>query len=268
MDKRTTGLHNKFRVERVDGKSAPGEKHDGCEYFVLDLTHDPHAAPALRAYAASCREDYPILAVDLMAKVALSRPLSETDWQRKYCDESRIVDEVWAALGIHTYEQAQGKHIATIVRELKAENAQLKEQVALARPLSETKEDEVFSYETLLGRLNRAHTEVTDLCKGTRRWTMCIPVQDSDSDMVIGDAIRHAIAFVEAVKGRQVALSRPHDTETLQRIMQVLGPKAPSCCEGCSYEIDEALRILRAAGIEYRRRGSNVAASPSSPETK
>lgn len=32
------GLYSKFKVERTDGSSAPGEKHDACEYFVLDLT--------------------------------------------------------------------------------------------------------------------------------------------------------------------------------------------------------------------------------------
>ena len=65
MGDNTRGLYGKFNVERVDGKSATGEKHDGCEYFVLDLTHDPHALPALRAYVESCRGDYPLLANDL-----------------------------------------------------------------------------------------------------------------------------------------------------------------------------------------------------------
>jgi hypothetical protein len=69
MDKTKVGLYNKFRVERVDGQSEPGRKHDGCDYFVLDLTHDPHAAPALKAYADSCRAQYPLLAADLDAKV-------------------------------------------------------------------------------------------------------------------------------------------------------------------------------------------------------
>jgi hypothetical protein len=63
---KTRGIYEKFRIERTDGKHLPGEKHDGCEYFVLDLTHDPHAIPALAAYAASCREEYPLLAADLM----------------------------------------------------------------------------------------------------------------------------------------------------------------------------------------------------------
>ena len=69
MDKRTTGLYSKFLVTRTDGKSEPGQKHEGCEYFVLDLDHDPHAYAALRAYRSSCRREYPKLAEDLLVKV-------------------------------------------------------------------------------------------------------------------------------------------------------------------------------------------------------
>lgn len=59
------GIYEKFRVERTDGKSAPGEKHDGCEYFVLDFDHDKHAVAAVEAYADSCATEYPALAADL-----------------------------------------------------------------------------------------------------------------------------------------------------------------------------------------------------------
>lgn len=31
------GLYVKFHVERTDGRSAQGEKHHGCQYFVLDV---------------------------------------------------------------------------------------------------------------------------------------------------------------------------------------------------------------------------------------
>jgi hypothetical protein len=65
VDKYAVGLYAKFRVERTDGRSAPGQKHDGCRYFVLDLTHDPHAPAAMRAYIESCRAEYPLLAADL-----------------------------------------------------------------------------------------------------------------------------------------------------------------------------------------------------------
>ena len=61
------GLYKKFRVERTDGTSAPGEKHDGCEYFVLDMDHDEHARAAIEAYVASLEaaDEFPALAADL-----------------------------------------------------------------------------------------------------------------------------------------------------------------------------------------------------------
>lgn len=68
MGDRNRGLYGKFHVERTDGKSAPGEKHHDCEYFLLDLNHDKYAVPALRAYAEHCEAEYPQLARDLFAK--------------------------------------------------------------------------------------------------------------------------------------------------------------------------------------------------------
>ena len=70
---RGRGLYNKFTVARTDGSSEPGGKHAGCEYFVLDLDHDKHAAAALEAYAASCWEEYPFLADDLRRKAKALR---------------------------------------------------------------------------------------------------------------------------------------------------------------------------------------------------
>lgn len=70
MSDKNRGLYGKFnRINRVDGSSRPGGKHDGCDYFVLDLTHDPFAIPALRAYAAACKDEHPLLAADLLAKL-------------------------------------------------------------------------------------------------------------------------------------------------------------------------------------------------------
>jgi hypothetical protein len=65
MGDKTQGMYQKFTVIRNDGSSADGGKHAGCDYFVLDLSHDPHAIPALSAYADSCRDEYPLLADDL-----------------------------------------------------------------------------------------------------------------------------------------------------------------------------------------------------------
>ena len=68
MGNKAFGLYNKFIVTRMDGRSDFGKKHHGCEYFVLDLDHDSHAPAAIRAYAESCREEYPLLSADLFAK--------------------------------------------------------------------------------------------------------------------------------------------------------------------------------------------------------
>jgi hypothetical protein len=69
-NKKDRGLYGKFYIDRVDGQSEPGKKHDGCDYFVLDLTHDPFAIPAIKAYAIACAAEYPALAHDLLQKVA------------------------------------------------------------------------------------------------------------------------------------------------------------------------------------------------------
>lgn len=70
MNAKDKGLFNKFHVHRVDGRDAAGEKHDGCEYFVLDLNHDAHALAAIAAYAASCQHEFPVLSLDLREKLA------------------------------------------------------------------------------------------------------------------------------------------------------------------------------------------------------
>jgi hypothetical protein len=67
-DDKEIGLYEKFSVWRKDGQSEAGEKHHGCEYFVLDMNHDPHALPAIRAYAQSCRVDYPQLALEILSR--------------------------------------------------------------------------------------------------------------------------------------------------------------------------------------------------------
>ena len=66
-DNTKRGLYDKFKVERTDGKSAPGEKHHDCEYFVLDMDHDEHARAAIAGYVQSLEdaEEFPQLAADL-----------------------------------------------------------------------------------------------------------------------------------------------------------------------------------------------------------
>lgn len=63
------GSYLKFWVRRTDGGSREGEKHEECDYFVLDLSHDKFAKPALLAYAAACEGEKPELAADLRREV-------------------------------------------------------------------------------------------------------------------------------------------------------------------------------------------------------
>jgi hypothetical protein len=74
LDQRKVGLYHKFNVERTDGSSALGGKHYGDDYFVLNLTTDKHALPALKAYAKSCADDFPALASDLRAMLRARLP--------------------------------------------------------------------------------------------------------------------------------------------------------------------------------------------------
>lgn len=59
------GLYRKFEVKRTNGTDGPGQKHDGCRYFVLDLDHDEFSEPAIRAYMWACKDKFPALASDL-----------------------------------------------------------------------------------------------------------------------------------------------------------------------------------------------------------
>ena len=49
MGDKNRGLYEKFTVHRNDGSDAIGGKHNGCEYFVLDLTQDRHPTAGLLA---------------------------------------------------------------------------------------------------------------------------------------------------------------------------------------------------------------------------
>lgn len=70
-NKNEQGLFRKYEVRRTDGSDFPGGKHDGCDYFVLDMTHDPHAKAAASAYADSAEKDYPDLAADMCVRYGL-----------------------------------------------------------------------------------------------------------------------------------------------------------------------------------------------------
>ncbi len=66
------GLFKKFVVLRTDSSDSPGGRHCGCEYFVIDINHDPCAKPALLAYAEAVRLTHPVLAEDMISRYQLS----------------------------------------------------------------------------------------------------------------------------------------------------------------------------------------------------
>jgi len=55
---------------------------------------------------------------------------------------------------------------------------------------------EVQSREAILARVEQARQAVDTMCQW-RRWTMCIPVQDEDSDIVIVDVLNQCVILVE-----------------------------------------------------------------------
>lgn len=81
------GIHSKYKVERTDGSSGPGGKHEGCTYFVLDLEHDEYAIPALKAYAKACRRDNPALAADLASIIEIAE-MPRCSCREAFCPHS------------------------------------------------------------------------------------------------------------------------------------------------------------------------------------
>ena len=68
-EKRNRGMYPKYYVSRIDGSDQPGGIHHGSDYYVLDLTNDKFAKPAIVAYVDACKTELPALAIDLMSKV-------------------------------------------------------------------------------------------------------------------------------------------------------------------------------------------------------
>lgn len=73
------GLFDKYRVSRTDGKDYRGSKHHGCDYFVIDMDHDPAAGPALITYAAAVVKTHPVLASELIKRFADVKPTTSAD---------------------------------------------------------------------------------------------------------------------------------------------------------------------------------------------
>ncbi len=92
--KYSTGLYKKFEVERSDGSSKPGGKHEFCDYFVLDWIHDPFAIPAARAYADACEKMYPELASDLRRRASKAENPLKKPCKKKKAITRKELDKV------------------------------------------------------------------------------------------------------------------------------------------------------------------------------
>jgi len=62
----------KFEVRRTNPEAQA--RHPLCRHFVLDLDHDPHALPALHAYALAAAGEHPELAEDIHTLLGQVRP--------------------------------------------------------------------------------------------------------------------------------------------------------------------------------------------------
>lgn len=114
------GLYEKFIVVRKDGKSAYGEKHCQCPYFVLDLKHDPYAPAALHAYANACRDDFPGLSSDLKKQAGNPSPGVQGEALARALEEVAKVARSLEKLGVRiTDEQADDlrEHFAKLAPE-------------------------------------------------------------------------------------------------------------------------------------------------------
>ena len=120
MGDRSRGLYQKFVITRTDGSSGRGGKHEGCAYFTLDLSHDPHAIPALFAYADSAYQDgYIELAQEIRVaafRAAQLLPLSMDPPPATTAIATRIpvvnIDEICAVTGLpYTWIEERWPHI-------------------------------------------------------------------------------------------------------------------------------------------------------------
>ena len=113
------GIYRKYNITRTDGKDAPGMKHCGCRYFIIDLDHDPCAEAALNAYAIACEEEHPQLAADLREVLKYPAGWLDIDYLRMNApmkfevlmqrDEIRRMDEELRQLKEADSEQNQIK---------------------------------------------------------------------------------------------------------------------------------------------------------------
>jgi len=120
-DEPKAGLYGKFRVYRTDGSSDLHCKHHGCEYFVLDWTHDPFTLPAADAYAQACEATHPELAADIRKRLAAHGYAPQARPVAVPVEVQAVVDaaKVWAeSFGPSHHNNPRVQGLLTAVRAL------------------------------------------------------------------------------------------------------------------------------------------------------
>ena len=120
----TKGRYKKFDVRRTDGRDSHSDKHYGCDYFVLDLTHDPHALTALMVYAIVCREDRPRLSNDICSKYfvagkAVGDPTEKPEGEGSGSKEILVSVDQWLTQNIANAAKTPSKSASLTVEALK-----------------------------------------------------------------------------------------------------------------------------------------------------
>ena len=66
----------------------------------------------------------------------------------------------------------------------------------------------VLTTEQLRAQIKAAHAELSGLCASIRRFTMSIPVQPTDSDIVIGSALSSLSALLDTIDAQAAEIER------------------------------------------------------------
>jgi hypothetical protein len=98
LSDKNKGLYPKFYCQRIDGRDQEDGDREGASYFILDTTFDPHALPALKAYAESCQKEYPKLEKDLIKIIVEKEKSLEAQTHGPIacpeCEEEFLPDEL------------------------------------------------------------------------------------------------------------------------------------------------------------------------------
>lgn len=84
---------------------------------------------------------------------------------------------------------------------------------------------------------DKAHREVCDLASGKRKWEMCVPIQNTDSDIVLQAPLDILETLISIIRKQAEAI------EEIAEMRQYKGfPQHATVAESCQAEIEEILK--------------------------